>query len=856
MRKFTLLFLILLSGTKIVHSSSERVTGTADSVYLASYGINGLQFAWSHDKKNWSSVAKGHVFLRSDFGGFGSDKKMVTPDLIMGRNGVWQCVWSLNNKVKQFAHAESKDLIRWGAQNYPRVDKGVNVIKPLIIYQNSSDRYQITYLDKEGKYYQTYTKDFKSFTGIEQVPAEQYISKNVSFDLSNVKLTGQIHRVHWNTVEKLTEAYQLRLDKDIQDNESTKDDGLRFQNTGVPELKLKAEPGSAKAISKLLTGVFFEDINYAADGGLYAELIQNRGFEYKSSDKENKDKNWNSFHSWILKGKNTSFNIDSLNPFHPNNPRYALLKVDAPGASLSNAGFDGIAVKKGHKYIISLAVKTFLGKGSFEVRLVSTTQGTLARSVLNQRSATWKQLTSVLQPSMSATDVSLELAPLNKGTIAFDMVSLFPEKTFKNRKNGMREDLAQAIADIRPKFIRFPGGCVAHGDGIHNIYKWKNTIGPLEARIPDRNLWGYHQSMGLGFFEYFQFCEDIGAAPVPVIAAGVPCQNSGYGDGGQQGGIPMSEMPAYIQDIIDLVEYANGDVDTKWGKVRAAAGHPKPFNLKYIGIGNEDQISDVFRERFVMIFKALQKACPEIILIGTSGPWFEGTDYEEGWKLADSLKLDMVDEHYYRTPGWFINNQDFYDKYDRTKSKIYLGEYAASLNAENRTNLEASLSEAIYLTSLERNGDVVSMASYAPLLAKEGHTQWSPDLIYFTNTEVKPTIGYYVQQLYGQNAGDEYIPAKVEISLKQDNAIKRVSHSITRNSKTGEVYIKLVNLLPVAVKTVIDISELNLSSKNVLKKEIAGQPNDTKLTSVQSTVSIAELQGFDLKPYSFTVLKL
>ncbi|MCK7555702.1 hypothetical protein MKQ70_12020 [Chitinophaga sedimenti] len=283
----------------------------------------------------------------------------------------------------------------------------------------------------------------------------------------------------------------------------------------------------------------------------------------------------------------------------------------------------------------------------------------LARGTVNA-GANWKKSQLVLTASAAATDARLELQPLQAGRLQLDMVSLFPQQTFKNQPNGLRADLAQTIADIHPRFVRFPGGCVAHGDGLHNIYQWKNTVGPLESRVPQRNLWGYHQSAGLGYFEYFRYCEDIGAEPLPVLAAGVPCQNSGNHPalfGGQQGGIPMKDMDAYIQDMLDLVEYANGPVTSKWGKVRAAAGHPKPFNLKYIGIGNEDLISDVFAQRYTMMINAMRKHHPEITIIGTVGPFSEGTDYVEGWKLADSLKVAMVDEHYYQPPGWFIHNQ-------------------------------------------------------------------------------------------------------------------------------------------------------------------------------------------------------
>jgi alpha-L-arabinofuranosidase len=397
-----------------------------------------------------------------------------------------------------------------------------------------------------------------------------------------------------------------------------------------------------------------------------------------------------------IKGDNTAFLIDSAFPAHNNNPHYAILNTTSSGAALINSGFDKMPVKKGNKYNFSaFAIKA--GKsGKLKISLVSPTKGVLASATLPIAAASWKKINATLVASTDADDAELQIQPLASGQFCFDMISLFPENTFKGRKNGLRADLAQTIADMHPRFVRFPGGCVAHGDGLDNIYRWKNTIGPLESRVPQRNIWNYHQTAGLGYFEYFQFCEDIGAAPVPVIAAGVPCQNSGVGGHGQQGGVPMSEMDEYIQDILDLIEWANGDVTTKWGKKRAEAGHPKPFNLKYVGIGNEDLITDIFEERFTMIYNVMKQKHPEITVIGTVGPFYEGTDYTEGWEIANKLDVPMVDEHYYQPPAWFIYNQDFYDKYDRSRSKVYLGEYAAHL-PDRPSNLETALSEALYL---------------------------------------------------------------------------------------------------------------------------------------------------------------
>lgn len=853
-RKFSFaLFIINVVITFPLFAHEYKLKDEPDSAYLFSYNANGLRFAWSHDNKSWSSIGKGYTYLRSDYGRWGSEKKMNTPFLIKGRNGEWVCIWSLNDRTNQFAVSTSKNLINWGPQNYPYVTLGKNVLSPLIAFNRKSDEYNICYSDAEGKHFEMKTKDFITYSQVKSISAPIIIKNSVEADVNGLR-SGQSHRVPWSVIRELQKAYEIQEFKVKQNSERTEDDAKRFAGLKPVDLKISLQPEKAKRISDMLTGIFFEDINYAADGGLYAEMIQNRDFEYKLSDREFNDKAWNSIFSWSLAGEKTIFSIDSVSPIHMNNSHYAVLEVKAPGAALVNTGFDGIALKKGESYNFSTFTKHLKGsKSDFEVRLVSEKGGLLGKLILKSTSS-WTQVKGTFISSANATDARIEISPLSTGKFAFDMISLFPVNTFKGRKNGLRADLATTISAIQPKFVRFPGGCLAHGDGIDNIYKWKNSIGPLAERKPDRNLWGYHQTMGLGYFEYFQFCEDIGAAPVPVIAAGVPCQNSATGGGGQQGGIPMAEMGQYIQDIIDLIEYANGDVHTTWGKKRAEAGHPKPFNLKFIGIGNEDQITEVFKERFTLIYKALRAAHPEITIIGTAGPFFEGTDYEEGWKIASDLKVPLIDEHYYQSPGWFINNQDFYDKYDRNKSKIYLGEYAASVPGGNKTNLETALAEALYLTALERNGDVVSMASYAPLIAKEKHTQWNPDLIYFNNSEVKPTVGYFVQKLFGNYAGDQYIPTTVKTSVEQDPVNKRIGISVVKDTKSNHLIVKLVNLLPVKINTSFNLDNFSIAGGTAVKTEITGNPSDNSSTPLVSEVNIRT----DLKipAYSFTVFKI
>ena len=806
---------LLLSLQPAAFAAMHETTATPDSVSLFAYatrgddGRSGLRFAWSMDGKHWFEIGQGYGYLRCDYGRWGSQKKMLDPNLKQLPGGEWLCVWKLNDH-DGYGQARSKDLIYWEAQQYPRT-----------------------------------TSDFEG--------------TRVKAKIAGHEETGTVSQVPWSVVDGLTRTYERNQYRNSLYGERPVQDKERFAGLKPVKATVTAQPEETKEISDLLMGIFFEDINYSADGGLYAELIQNRDFEYDPSDREG-DKNWNSTHSWKLEGENATFTISTSDPIHPNNPHYAVLKTNQPGAALTNTGFDGIALKAGEKYDFSLFARIPEGSksGKLLVRLVDADGTVQGETTVTVSSRSWKTYKAVLTAKASA-DTRLELRPQSAGEIELDMISLFPQNTFKGRKNGLRPDLAQTLADMHPRFVRFPGGCVAHGDGLKNIYQWKNTIGPLEARKPARNLWGYHQSMGLGYYEYFQFCEDIGAEPLPVLAAGVPCQNSAcHGDlrGGQQGGIPMSEMGAYIQDILDLIEWANGDAKkTKWGKIRAESGHPKPFNLKYIGIGNEDLITDVFEERFTMIYLAIKEKYPEIIVVGTVGPFNEGTDYVEGWKLADKLGVPMVDEHYYQSPGWFLHNQDFYDKYDRSKkTKVYLGEYATHIPGR-RANMETALTEALYLAALERNGDVVHMSSYAPLLAKDGRTQWNPDLIYFNNREVRPTTGYYVQKLYGQNAGDHYIPSQINLD-NQDGRVKlRVGSSIVRDSKTGDVIVKLVNLLPVSIETDVRLPGMDGIQSSATRTVLAGAPEATPLP-VTDTIEAGTSFKQELPAYSFTVIRL
>lgn len=823
---------LLAMGSVSLHAGITGVANVPDSVYLFSYadanGQSGLKFAWSGDRQYWTPVAGGYNYVRSDFGPWGSGKKMFRPRLVQGKaDGKWHCTWEATQSGQVVAHAASSDLLKWERQSY-----------------------------------------FVPAERAQHVPAETFPVAEAKATIGGREESGYVQRVPYALIEEMQRYADHKNFRGMLYDERTEQDAVRFAGLKPVEATITVQTDQKKAISEHLIGIFFEDINYGADGGLYAELVQNRDFEYSEKDKAHQ--RWDHSYAWTVQGGDAaaSLAIATDDPIHANNAHYAVLDVKQAGASLQNSGYDGIALKQGEKYDLSLFARVAQGSkgGKFVVCLLDEKGNEAARTTVNVSSKDWKQLKGVLKVTADVRAGVLSLEPLSAGTYHLDMVSLFPQNTFKGRKNGLRADLAQTLADLKPRFVRFPGGCVAHGDGVDNIYDWKGSIGPLEARKPLRNLWGYHQTRGLGYFEYFQFCEDIGAEPVPVLAAGVPCQNSGtcshhskgeLGCSGQQGGVPMEEMDAYVQDVLDLIEYANGDAKkTEWGRKRAEAGHPKPFGLKYIGIGNEDLITDVFEERFTMIYNAVRAKYPDITVIGTVGPFYEGTDYDEGWKLASKLDIPMVDEHYYVAPGWLIHNQDYYDRYDRSKSKVYLGEYAAHLPGRPN-NIETALAEALYLTGVERNADVVTMTSYAPLLAKEGHTQWNPDLIYFNNTEVKPTVGYYTQQMYGQNAGDEYITSTVQLNNWQDGVKKRVGVSVVKDNATGDYIVKLVNMLPVEVNSKVKLDGVTLTAPTAVKTVLTGDPKDKTARPVTSDF---ELTGSDfaysMPAYSFTVIRI
>jgi len=640
---------------------------------------------------------------------------------------------------------------------------------------------------------------------------------------------------------------------------------LCFQVTG--NMVAQSSFSGGKKISSDLFGLFFEDINYAADGGLYAELVQNRSFEYNPAERSN----WNPFSYWefILPGHSLgSISVETKAPIHVNNPHYVVLEAEHigheakytgnSGVGIKNTGFEGMVVKAGDKYNFSMFAR-LLSKTpvSFTIGLQTTKGKLLAETKLTVTAGDWTKYQASLISVESNDTANLVILATTEGKISLDMISLFPEKTFKNRPNGLRADMAQVLADMKPRFIRFPGGCLAHGDGLGNMYRWKNTIGPLEQRKEQRNIWGYNQTAGLGYFEFFQFCEDIGAKPLPVLPAAVSCQNSGgtwkVGGTGQKA-IPMDEMKEYVQEVLDLIEWANGSVNTEWGAKRAAAGHPAPFHLEYVGVGNEDKITPEFEERFKMIFEAVKAKYPDIKVVGTVGPFHSGEDFEKGWEIANQLKVPVVDEHYYTDPAWFIANQHRYDSYKRNATQVYLGEYASWGN-----KMKNAIAEAAYMTALERNGDVVRMASYAPLLAKKDFTQWTTDMIFFDNTKICLTPNYYVQKMFSANQGDYYFGNVISKNEKDST----LAASCVRDSKSGDVMLKMVNYSNVAKPMKVNLSKFKSLASNAEQTVLTGDAeaentldNMNQIAPVKSTVKVKKVFEYSAPPMSLTVIRI
>ncbi|MFI6934970.1 alpha-L-arabinofuranosidase C-terminal domain-containing protein [Streptomyces sp. NPDC050287] len=517
----------------------------------------------------------------------------------------------------------------------------------------------------------------------------------------------------------------------------------------VTDYAISVDPAAKGAkIDDTMYGVFFEDINRAADGGLYAELVQNRSFEYSTAD----NTSYSPLTSWTVDG--TAQVVDDDGRLNERNRNHLAL---AAGSSVTNAGYNtGIRVEAGKKYDFSVWARA-TGGTTLTVSLQDADGALAAARKVAVRKSGWAKYTAAFTATRTSSAGRLTVA--SSAASALDMVSLFPRDTYKNEPNGLRKDLAEKIADLHPGFVRFPGGCLVNTGSMEDYsaasgyqrkrsYQWKDTIGPVEQRATNANFWGYNQSYGLGYYEYFRFAEDIGAMPLPVVPALVTgCgQNRAVDD--------EALLKRHIQDTLDLIEFAGGPVTSRWGKVRARMGHPRPFHLTHLEVGNEENLPKEFFARFTRFRAAIEAKYPDITVISNSGPDDSGSTFDTAWQLNRDAKVDMVDEHYYNSPQWFLQNNDRYDSYDRNGPKVFLGEYASQGNA-----FENGLAEAAYMTGLERNADVVKLASYAPLFANEDYVQWRPDLVWFNNHAAWNSANYEVQKLFMNNVGDRVVPS-------------------------------------------------------------------------------------------------
>ena len=566
-------------------------------------------------------------------------------------------------------------------------------------------------------------------------------------------------------------------------------------------MKIKIDTQNKREPMGDLFGIFFEDINHAADGGLYAEMVRNRSFEYGPID----NREYRALTAWekIEVGGKINWSIQSVEPLSYKNPHYLVLEVSEAGDRIGvcNTGFNGgIPLKEGEYYNFSCFAKGMgLDEKNIHVALIDAAGNELCGEDFFVGDS-WAKYEKRLCSPVTTNTARLALFVRGVGKVAFDCVSLFPEETYKNRRNGMRKDIAEKLAELKPKFMRFPGGCLIHDGSLDlnerdSMYRWKNTVGEVIERPARRNNWSYNQTLGLGFYELFQFCEDIGTKPIPVIAAG-------YNPHGGQA-TPINEMQQWVDEALDLIEFANGGVDTKWGAVRAEMGHPESFNMEYLGIGNEE-VGEAFFERYSIIHKAVKERHPEIKLINSAGPWCAGYAYELGWKSARENGSELIDEHYYQAPEWYIANHHRYDGYDG-ETKVFLGEYGSCANMWRNC-----LAEASFMIGLERNVKGVALACYAPLLCNVDYRNWFPDLIYYDNHRVYGSGNYYVQKLFMNHQGSYRLDCVEEdvgeliLIDKPDRFMGKVCVSANR-SKTRFANIMVKNLDTQEIMKVDDV---------------------------------------------------
>lgn len=600
------------------------------------------------------------------------------------------------------------------------------------------------------------------------------------------------------------------------------------------------------AVQPTMYGIFFEDINYAADGGLYGELVKNRSFEFPDA-----------LMGWKAFGK---FEVKNDGPFE-RCPHYVVLNYSGhndTATGLQNEGYFGIGIEKDEEYRFTVWAKTVSGDANVEVSLVDEStmeeHQEFATAELKVSGNEWKKYELILKSPKTVQKANLRLLLKGKNGVALEHVSLFPKHTFKDCENGMRRDLAQALYDLHPGVFRFPGGCIVEGSSLDQRYQWKNTIGPVENRPLNGNRWlstfnyrlfpDYYQSYGLGFYEYFLLSEDIGAEPLPVLNVGMACQFQNPNDPSAH--VAVKDLQPYIQDCLDLIEFANGDVNTTWGKKRAEMGHPAPFNLKFLAVGNE-QWDDLYYERLRPFVKAIKAKYPNIKLIGTSGPDSEGEMFEKGWKAMKELKADLVDEHFYRDEHWFLSHGLRYEGYDRKGPKVFAGEYACHGKGKKWNHFETSLYEAAFMTDLERNADVVDMATYAPLFAHVDGWQWRPDMIWYDNTRMFKSVSYYVQQMYACNKGTNVLPLTMNgKSVAGQEGQDGLFASAVVDKKKGEIIVKVANTSDKAQDVTLNLNGLkgsrsatattlqsdNMDAENTLENPNLIRPVETTATCV------------------------
>jgi len=572
-------------------------------------------------------------------------------------------------------------------------------------------------------------------------------------------------------------------------------------------------------VQSTMYGLFFEDINFGADGGLYAELVKNRSFDFPQS-----------FMGWYTFG---NVKLKNDNPLFINNPNYVVLSTTNHSykhTGLENEGFRGMGFKKDSEYRFSVWAKRITASEEQRIRveLINSKNDIIGKQDIVVNSDDWQKYDVKIKSNSTEEKGRLRIFLASKGSIALEHVSLFPVDTYKGRENGLRKDLAQALEDIKPGVFRFPGGCIVEGTDLDTRYDWKKSIGPVENRTLNENRWhytftnrfypDYYQTYGLGFYEYFLLSEDIGAEPLPVVSVGLACQ---YQNEGEHCHVPVGELDSYIQDALDLIEFANGNINTTWGKCRAEMGHPEPFNMKFIGIGNE-QWGPEYSERLQPFIKAIRSKYPEIKIIGSSGPSADGDKFDYLWPEMKRLKADLVDEHYYKDPEWFLNNAQRYDNYDRKGPAVFAGEYACHDHSRKKdNNFYSALCEAAFMTGLERNADIVHMCTYAPLFAHVDAWQWKPDMIWFDNLNLMKTPNYYVQQLYAHNKGTDVM--QFTWDKRPITGEQNIYASAVYDKNDKSYIMKIVNtgqeIKEVQIKLVGTKKNMNFSIGNCIKMQ-------------------------------------